>query len=169
MVTFTAVILKFGEMGEKTGWTYVDIPADIAAQLKPNNRKSFRVKGTLDNFTIAGVAVMPMGNGSFILTLNADMRKGVRKHEGAMLQVSLEEDVNFKLVVPEDLLECLADEPEGLCFFNSMLESHRRYFVNWLNSAKTIETRAKRIAMICRAMSNRMTYPEMIRAAKNPS
>jgi len=166
MVTFTAIILKFGEMGEKTGWTYVDIPADVAQQLKSGNRKSFRVKGTLDNFAIAGVAVMPMGNGHFILTLNADMRKGVRKREGAMLQVSLEEDVDFKLVMPDDLHECLADEPEALHFFNSLLESHRRYFVNWLNSAKTIETRAKRIAMICHAMSNRMNYPEMIRAAK---
>jgi len=166
MVTYTAIILKFGEMGEKTGWTYVDIPADVAQQIKPGHRKSFRVRGTLDAFPISGVAVMPMGNGNFILTLNADMRKGVRKHEGARLQVSLEEDVDFKLVVPEDLLECLADEPEALDFFYSLLESHRRYFVNWLNSAKTIETRAKRIAMICHAMSNRMTYPEMIRATK---
>ena len=166
MVTFTAIIFKFGEMGEKTGWTYVDIPADIAQQIKPGNRKSFRVRGTLDHFAIAGVAVMPMGNGNFILTLNADMRKGVRKREGAMLQVSLEEDVDFKLVVPDDLYECLADEPEALDFFNSLLESHRRYFVNWLNSAKTIETRAKRIGMICHAMNNRMNYSEMIRAAK---
>jgi hypothetical protein len=169
MVTFTAIIFKFGEMGEKTGWTYIDIPADVAQQLKSGNRKSFRVRGTLDNYAIAGIAVMPMGNGNFILTLNAAMRKGVHKREGAMLQVSLEEDIDFKLVVPDDLYECLSDEPEAISFFNSLLESHRRYFVNWLNSAKTIETRAKRIAMICHAMGNRMTYPEMIRAAKNPS
>lgn len=166
MVTYTAIIFKFGEMGEKTGWTYIDIPPDVAQQIKPDNRKSFRVRGTLDQFTIAGVAVMPMGNGNFILTLNASMRKGIHKREGAMLQVSLEEDVDFKLIVPDDLQECLADEPEVLNFFNSLLESHRRYFINWLNSAKSIETRAKRIGMICHAMSNRMNYPEMIRAAK---
>lgn len=169
MVTFVAIILKFGKMGEKTGWTYVNIPADVAQQLKPGNRKSFRVRGKLDHYAIAGVAIMPMGNGNYILTLNADMRKGIHKHEGAMLQVSLEEDVDFKLIVPDDLSECLADEPEALNFFNNLLESHRRYFVNWLNIAKTIETRAKRIAMICHAMSNRMNYPEMIKAAKNPS
>jgi len=166
MVTFTAIILKFGEMGEKTGWTYVDIPADIAQQIKPDNRKSFRVKGTLDQFAIAGVALMPMGDGDFIFTLNAPTRKGIRKGEGAMVQVSLEEDLDFKLIVPDDLHEIMADEPEALNFFNSLLESHRRYFVNWLNSAKTIETRAKRIGMICHAMSNRLNYPEMIRAAK---
>jgi len=167
MVTFSAVILKFGEMGEKTGWTYIDIPADVAQQLKLGNRKSFRVRGTLDNFPIAGVAVMPMGNGDFILTLNASMRKGVHKREGAMLQVHLEEDVDFKLVVPDDVHECLADEPEALEYFNSLLESHRRYFVNWINSAKTIPTRAKRIAQTCNAMANRMDYGQMIRAGRD--
>jgi hypothetical protein len=166
MVTFNAIILKFGDQGEKTGWTYIDIPADIAQQIKPGNRKSFRVRGTLDSFSIAGIAVMPMGNGNFILTLNAALRKGVHKREGAMLQVGLEEDVDFKLIVPDDLQDCLADDPEALQFFESLLGSHRRYFVNWLNSAKTIDTRAKRIGMICHAMANRMDYGQMIRNAR---
>ncbi len=167
MVIFTAVIFKFGDQGEKTGWTYIDIPADVAQQIKPDNRRSFRVRGTLDNFAIAGIAVMPMGEGNFILTLNAALRKGVRKGEGAMVQVSLEEDVDFKLVVPDDLHDCLADDPEALQFFESLLESHRRYFVNWLNSAKTVETRAKRIGLICHAMANRMDYGQMIRHARD--
>ncbi len=167
MVTFTAVIFKFGDQGEKSGWTYIDIPADIAQQIKPDNRRSFRVRGTLDNFAIAGIAVMPMGEGNFILTLNAALRKGVRKGEGAMVQVRLEEDTDFKLVVPDDLQDCLADDPDALQFFKSLLESHRRYFVNWLNSAKTVETRAKRIAMICRAMAKRMDYGQMIRHARD--
>lgn len=166
MVTYTAIILKFGDMGEKTGWTYIDIPADIAQQLKPGNRKSFRVKGTLDEFAIAGVAVMPMGEGNFILTLNADMRRGIRKREGAMLKVSIHEDVDFKLIVPDDVHECLADDPEALEYFNNLLESHRRYFVNWINSAKTIPTRARRIAQTCHAMANHMDFAQMIRAGK---
>lgn len=167
MVTYNAIILKFNDQGEKTGWTYVDVPADVAQQLKPGNKKSFRVRGTLDSFPIAGVALMPMGDGNFILTLNADMRKGVRKSKGAMLQVSLEEDVDFKLVVPDDLHECLADDPDALEFFNGMRESHCRYFVNWLNSAKTEPTRTKRIVMICHAMANHMDYGQMIRAGRD--
>ena len=42
MVKFTTSILKFKEQGEKTGWTYIDVPAKIAEQLKPNNKKSFQ-------------------------------------------------------------------------------------------------------------------------------
>ena len=39
MVHFITTILKFDKQGEKTGWTYIEIPADIAEQLKPNNKK----------------------------------------------------------------------------------------------------------------------------------
>ncbi|QJD97463.1 DUF1905 domain-containing protein [Mucilaginibacter robiniae] len=166
MINFTAIILKFGQQGEKTGWTYIDIPADLAGQLKPDNKKSFRVKGRLDQYPISGIALMPMGEGNFILVLNAAIRKGIRKREGAMLQVSLEVDADFKLVVPDDLQECLVDEPEAWSYFNSLLESHRRYFVNWIDSAKTEPTRAKRIAMTCNAMVQKMDYGQMIRSAK---
>ena len=47
--------------------------------LKSNNKKSFRVKGLLDKHTIKQVAVMPMGDGTFILPLNADIRKATGK------------------------------------------------------------------------------------------
>ncbi len=167
MVTFSTIILKLGQQGEKTGWTYIDIPADLAAQLKPDNKKSFRVRGTLDNFKITGIAVMPMGGGSFILPLKADIRKGIRKSEGAMLQVSLEEDIYFKLEVPDDVNDCLTDDPEAFSYFNSLPESHRRYFINWINSAKTEPTRAKRIAQTCHAMANHLDYGQMIRLGRS--
>ncbi|MEJ0102256.1 MAG: DUF1905 domain-containing protein [Bacteroidota bacterium] len=72
MVQYTATILQFAEQGEKTGWTYIEIPADIAQKLKPGNKKSFRVKGKLDNHPIKKVALLPMGGGRFIMPLNAD-------------------------------------------------------------------------------------------------
>ena len=74
MVNFTTTLLQFAEQGEKTGWTYIEIPADIAEQIKPNNKKSFRVKGRLDNYKISSVALMPMGDGKFIMPFNAIMR-----------------------------------------------------------------------------------------------
>src|ERR1700712_1205788 len=102
MVEFNTIILKFGDQGEKTGWRYIDIPADIAKQLKPGKKKSFRVKGMLDGFAIAGIALMPMGGGGFIMALKADIRKAIHKREGAMLQVKLELDANYKVEMPAD-------------------------------------------------------------------
>src|SRR5437879_5557406 len=111
MVQFTTIILKFENKGEKTGWTYIQIPIDIVQRLKPDNKKSFRVKGKLDNFPIKQIALLPMGDGSFIMPLNARLRKGIGKRHGVLLQVKLEED-KTPLKLNAEFLQCLADEPE---------------------------------------------------------
>ena len=162
MVQFTAVILQFAEQGEKTGWSYITVPHDIAEQLKPGFKKSFRVKGKLDSHHIAQVALLPMGNGSFILPLNANLRKAVHKNKGAMLKVCLEED-KTPLKLNAELLECLADSPRAEKKFKSLPLSHQMYYSKWIESAKTIETRAKRIGLTILAMEKNMTYAEMLR------
>jgi hypothetical protein len=166
MVDFTTIILQFDEQGEKTGWTYIEIPADIAQQMKPGNKKSFRVKGMLDAFPVNGMALMPMGEGNFIMALKAEVRKGIHKHAGAMLQVRLEADNDFKIEVPDDLQECFDFEPEAYEFFNSLAKSHREYFIKWIDSAKTNETRAKRIINTVNAMLKKWDYGQMIRAMR---
>jgi len=165
MVKFTATLLQFAEQGEKTGWTYIEIPADIAQQLKPNHKKSFRVKGKLDNFKISSVALMPMGNGNFIMPFNAAMRKGTGKRKGAMITASLEED-KAPLKLNEDFIACLNDDPPALEYFNLLAGSHRNYFSKWIDSAKTDETKTKRIAMAVSALSRKMGYAEMMRERK---
>lgn len=164
MLEYTTIILKFGEQGEKSGWTYIEVPADIAQQLKPGNRKSFRVKGFLDLYMFEGIALLPMGEGHFIMALNAGIRKGIRKSEGAMLHVKLEVDNEYSIQPPAELLECLMDDPESFEYFRSLAKSHRDYFINWINSAKTEPTRANRIVQMVNAMAQKMDYPQMIRA-----
>ncbi|MEJ6978866.1 DUF1905 domain-containing protein [Pedobacter sp. P351] len=66
MIEYTAIILKFGEQGEKSGWTYIEVPEDIAQQLKPGNKKSFRVKGFLDLYKFDGIALLPMERGTLL-------------------------------------------------------------------------------------------------------
>src|ERR1700733_3333465 len=101
MVQFNTLILQFADQGEKTGWSYIDIPADIAQQIKPGNKKSFRVKGMLDGLSVSGMALMPMGEGNFIMALKAEVRKKIRKEAGAMLNLVLEEDVDYKVEIPD--------------------------------------------------------------------
>ena len=164
-VQFTTTIHKFEKQGEKTGWTYIDIPADIAQKLKPNNKKSFRVKGKLDHYKISGVATLPMGGGAFIIPVNATMRKGIGKRHGAMLKVQLEEDKK-EFQFNNDFMECLDDEPMAKKFFQSLPGSHQRYFSKWIDSAKTDITKAKRIAMAVNALAKKWGYVQMLRASK---
>jgi len=167
MIAYNTIIQQFGEMGEKTGWRYIEIPADIANQLKPGTKKSFRVRGMLDNLPVAGMALMPMGQGAFIMALKADIRKALRKDSGAILQVSLEEDTDYKVEIPDDLKDCFDFEPGAFEFFNTLAKSHREYFIKWINSAKTEETRAKRTVNTVNAMLRKWSYNQMIREMKN--
>lgn len=166
MVSYNTIILQFGEQGEKTGWRYIVVPADIAQQLKPGCKKSFRVKGSFDNFPIKGVALLPMGEGEFIIPLKAEIRKALHKSTGAMLQVSLEEDMDYKVEIPDDLKECFDFEPEAFAFFNMLPKSHRDYFIKWITGAKTNETRAKRIINTVNAMLRQWDYGKMMREMK---
>lgn len=165
MVQFVTIIKKFEQQGEKTGWTYIDIPADIADTLMPGNKKSFRVKGKLDKHTVKGVALLPMGGGNFIIPLNSEMRKAIGKKHGAMLSVSLVADKET-VKLSEEMLACLQDEPKALAQFKKMPPSHQKYYSNWIESAKTAPTKTKRIAMTVTAMLKKQDFGTMMREAK---
>jgi hypothetical protein len=166
MVSFSTTIKRFSNQGEKTGWTYIDVPEEIAAQLMPGNKKGYRVKGFLDDQLFEGMSLIPMGSGNFILALNAQIRKAIGKSKGAALAVKMEVDTKLELLSP-DLMQCLQDEPTALRYFNSLAPSHQKYFSRWIESAKTETTKAKRIAQTVTACARSMGYGEMIRSLKN--
>jgi hypothetical protein len=157
---------KFERQGEKTGWTYLEISAAMAQRLKRGNKKTFRVKGRLDDFAIKGVALLPMGRGDFIMALNATMRKGIGKRNGATLDVQLEVDPDEPRT-SSDLMESLNDEPKALAFFNSLTKGHRNYFTKWIESAKTAPTKARRIAQSVNACLKRQRFDVMLRSLKS--
>lgn len=165
MVEYTTAIKKFGAQGEKTGWIYIDVPAEVATQLSPGNKKSFRVKGLLDNYRFSCVSLLPAGGGDFIFPINAVVRKGTGKSKGAMLKVKIEAD-NSPVLLSAALMECLNDEPDALAYFKKLPGSHQRYYSKWVESAKTEATKAKRIAQAVTACARQQQYGEMIRSLK---
>lgn len=165
MVQFTATIKKFGQQGEKTGWVYIEIPAAIAQQIKPDCKKSFTVKGKMDDYSFKQVSLLPMGEGDFIIPLNTTIRKYTRKTVGNTLEITITED-SSPFEYNKDFMECLQDEPAAIQFFRSLPGSHQKYFSKWIDSAKTEPTKAKRIAQAVTALSRSQGYAEMIRSFK---
>jgi hypothetical protein len=165
MQSFKATIRKFSSKGEKTGWTYIDIPSDILKKLKLKNKKEFRVKGIMDDVKFERLAVYPIGEGNFIIALNADLRKKLGKKEGAMLSVKLDVD-SAGVEKSQELLACLDEEPAAKMQFESLTMSHQNYFHKWITSAKGADTRAGRIVNTINAMLKKMDYGEMIRSLK---
>ncbi|HXU28184.1 MAG TPA: YdeI/OmpD-associated family protein [Bacteroidia bacterium] len=166
MIKFTATLQKFKEQGEKTGWTYIDFPSEIAQKVKPNYKKSFRIKGTIDNYAFKGLSILPMGEGDFILPINATIRKNIKKFlKGEKIVLQIEED-KAPVEISADLMACLEDETKAKTFFLKLPKSHQNYYSKWIESAKTDATKAKRIALAINGFNKHMNYPEMMRANK---
>ena len=162
MVTFKAMLQKFGSKGEKTGWTYIDIPEKIAQNIKPGFKKTFRVKGKIDEHCIKGLALTPMGDGNFILAVNASIRKVIKKIEGALVKVNIEEDTE-QLVADAELIECLKEETAAYIYFKNLPPSHQNWFSNWVKTARTQTTKTKRLAIIVTACIQKLPFAEMIK------
>ena len=101
---------------------------------------------------------------SFVRSENdiEDLRKRIKKQKGDKLKVQMEVDKKEKKL-SGDFLECIADEPKALEFFYTLTKSHQHYFSNWIESAKTDGTKAKRIAQAVNALAIKLGFPEMLR------
>lgn len=166
MISFTTRIEKYGANGEKSGWTYIVVTADLACQLQSKHRKAFSVDATLDGHVFGGMNLVPVGSGNYILPLNAAIRKKTGKATGQLIEVILK----LNMDVPQlsaDLLCCLEDAPEARAYFFSLPPSHRKYYSNWIESAKTEPTKTRRIAQAIEACRLKQHYGEMIKSLKS--
>ena len=165
-VTFKALLHRYGAKGEKTGWTYINIPPECAEAMKPGMRKSFRVNGLLDAHPIQSAALMPNGDGTFFLAINATMRKAIRKEEGAEVAVALEPD-DALFTIPPELAEALDDDPAAKENFFAMTPGTQRYYANWLHGVKSPELRMERLVHCVMALGKGLSFGEMVRAMRS--
>lgn len=165
MISFNTTLLKFEDKGEKTGWTYVEIPADCLEKLKLKSRKEFRIKGVIDDVKFERLACYPVKDGNFIIAINAALRKKLGKKEGALVSIQLSKDTREALK-SDELLECLKEEPQALVYFDSLTKAHQNYFHNYINSAKGADTRAGRIVHSLNALCKKQDFGAMIRSLK---
>lgn len=126
----------------KGGWTFARIPEIMQDKDAPFGW--VKVQGSIDGYIIKKYHLMPMGQGQLFLPVKAEIRKKIGKQAGDMVHITLYPDTE-ELEVPEDMMLCLKDEPEALRFFNSISESERKYYINWVYGAKKEETRISRL------------------------
>lgn len=127
----------------KGGWTYARIP-----NIKKDKTNSFgwvRVRGFIDDYEFRHYHLMPMGDGKLFLPVKAEIRKKIKKKEGDWVKVILFAD-NEAVTIPAELQDCLNDEPKALRFFQSLSESEKKFYIEWIYKAKREETRISRLA-----------------------
>ena len=96
------------------------------------------------------------------MALNGDMRRSIGRKAGGMIKVKLTEDKEQFQINP-DLLACIADEPRAKQYWQKLPPSHQRYYSKWIDSAKGVDTKVKRIAMAVDGMARGLNYGEMLR------
>jgi hypothetical protein len=162
MISTSLVIEKFGAMGDKTGWTYLRITSDMIEKIKPNNKKIFRVKGKVDNVELKRHAIMPIGDGDFLLPLKKSIMLQIKKPIGEKVSVNIAAD-NSDIVYDEDFMACLDNEKTAKEVYFSFTDGHRNYFNNYIQQAKSDATKTKRIVKAIRCLEMGMNFPEMLK------
>ena len=128
----------------KGGWTYAAIP-----EILQDRKAHFgwvKVKGSIDGYQLKSYKLMPMGNGKLFLPVKAEIRKLIGKKAGDYVNIILYAD-NNPIEIPEELMLCLNDDPLLLKIFLSNTEGDQKAFIDWIYSAKTEDTRVKRITL----------------------
>jgi Bacteriocin-protection, YdeI or OmpD-Associated/Domain of unknown function (DUF1905) len=133
-----------GEL-EKTGGntTGFRIPDELVAGLGGGGRPKVVVR--VGGFEFRS-SIARMG-GEFWLGVSAERRAAGGLEAGQVYDLGIDLDAAPRTVeVPEDLAAALAAEPEAKAFWESISFSNQRWHVEQLTTAKTAETRGRRLA-----------------------
>jgi hypothetical protein len=134
------------EAGDGDGGVFVVIPFSVAEVYGTKGRVP--VQATFDGYPYQG-SITPLGDGYHALHVLKQIRKAVDKTIGDTVRVTLSRDVvERKMEAPADLAEQLATNPKAAAYFAKLAYTHQREYVRWLEGAKKLETRSKRLGEI---------------------
>ena len=127
----------------KGGWTYAHIPG-----LSSKKGESFglnKMRGIIDDYEVAELSLMPLGNGERFFAVKAEIRKAIGKEAGDSVRIRLYPlELGFDIQV--ELLICLSDEPDAKENYNAFSETERKKYLEWIAEASTTDLRIERIA-----------------------
>ena len=165
-VSYSSLLEKYGPDPDKAGWVVLLVPAAIASQVNPGVKKTFRVQGFLNDFSVEQMSVIPIGEGDFILPVKAEIRKKTGTKQGSKITVKLAIDAR-ELELPTDFLAALDEVPEAKECFAGYTLFVRRIYGKWIDDAKTDATKVKRIAMALNALARGLDYGGMLREERD--
>lgn len=136
---FKTVILQ---TGNNTG---IEVPESIVEALQGGKRPAVIV--TLNGYTYPStVAVM---GGKFLIPLSAEHRNSAGVKGGDELEIILDPDTVPRVVaLPDDLERRLKENLTASSFFEKLSPSAKKKLVLLVDSAKTTETRNKRLEKV---------------------
>jgi bifunctional DNA-binding transcriptional regulator/antitoxin component of YhaV-PrlF toxin-antitoxin module len=132
--------LVSGSKPPYTSWTFLIIPAGLAAQWGPGQ---IPVQGSISGTTFRGTA--SRGEGQLRIPIPRELRERAGVAMGDTVDVAIELDPNPRpLSVPEELRAVFRDHPEVARLYDQLPPSLRRAWAAYVDEAKRPETRNRR-------------------------
>jgi hypothetical protein len=136
----------------------IDVPREISKAVRKEageNTKHVPVHGWIDGLAFQNTLV-PRGGGNFRFHIHSKIWRKLRIDAGAAVEVTMLLDREPReAAVPAELAAELADTPRALAAFNGITPALRRHIVEWVEAAKQIRTRDKRIQLTVKRMVER--------------
>ena len=134
---FAAVLKK----REGIDGAYIEIPFDVPQVF---GAKRVKVLATFDGEPYRGSIVTMKG--LTFLGVTREIRDRIGKQPGDEVWVTVEKDeAERKVDLPEDFGALLQQRPDALAIYEKLSYTHKKEYMQWLNSAKTAATREKRM------------------------
>jgi hypothetical protein len=138
---FTAEVIRPDGKG---AWYFIEFPHDVQELF--GTRAAVRIKGTLNGVEVDR-ALMPAKSGYHVIALSGALRKQLKVREGELVRAEIYKNPDpDELHIPEELSETLDFMPEFKAGWEKITIGRRRGICHWINSGKSIQTRAKRVA-----------------------
>lgn len=126
----------------KGGWTFITLP--VMPDLPKKKNSTVRVRGSIDHYELKDFNIWAMKKGTFI-AVKAEIRKAIQKEEGDTVKVILYLD-ELQMVVPDDFMICLREEPKLLAHFENYDPKKKKELLDWIFTARTEDEKITRIA-----------------------
>lgn len=120
------------------------VPALIARVFEPQDG-SRRVVCVLNESVEYQCALLPKGDGSFLITVNKKIRDTLGLKAGSPVRVSLRKDESaYGLPMPEELAELLQQDEDGNRLFQALTPGKQRTLLYIIGSVKQSDKRLAR-------------------------
>ena len=137
----------------KGGWTFAMMP--VMTHLPKKRNSTVRVRGFIDAYELKDTNIWAMKKGTF-LAIKTDIRKAIQKEAGDTVKITLWLD-EPQMVIPEDFLICLREEPSIHKHFEKWPETQKKETIDWIFAAKTEDDKITRIAKILEKLETEIT------------
>lgn len=143
-IQFTSVL----ERSDNKLWgSHFEVPKSVAKKLV--DKESSRVVCTLNTAKPYQCAILPHGNGTFIITVNKKLKDSLKLSYGDEVHVQLIKDrTEYGLPFPEEFKEVLNQDKVGDKLFHALTKGKQRTLLYIIGNVKDTDKRIHRSLMI---------------------